>query len=275
MAYSDAQLGTYLARIGLDAAPAGLAGLNALQRAHRYAVTFENLDIALGRGIRIDPAWLFDKMVTGGRGGYCFEQNALFLGMLKTAGFRARPLLGRVWLSAAEGETPPRTHTLNLVDIDGTDFIADVGFGGSFVPPMPLTSDEVATTPDGVRHRLVRVPAHGWMLQRDGGSGWERQYSFTTEAVWPADLEAANHWTSTRPGTRFTTMRIVSRAFPDGMAALSDRMLTVRRAGEEEKQPVDDEATYQLVLRELFDLSLGREEVQRLGLFEEGTSWVG
>jgi N-hydroxyarylamine O-acetyltransferase len=269
MAYSDAQLGTYLARIGADRPLAGLPGLIALQRAHRHAVTFENLDIALGRGIRLEPDWLFEEVVAGGRGGYCFEQNALFLGMLRALGFEARPLLGRVWLSAAVGEVPPRTHTLNLVHVDGADYIADVGFGGSFVPPMPLVSDEVAITPDGVRHRLVRVPAHGWMLQRDGGGGWERQYSFTTETAWPADLEAANHWTASRPGTRFTTMRVVSRAFPDGMAALSERTLTVRRAGEEEKQPIEDPETYRMVLRELFDLTLDAEDVARLGLFVE------
>jgi N-hydroxyarylamine O-acetyltransferase len=275
MAYSERERRAYLARIGADQVASDAAGLTALQQAHRYAITFENLDIALGRGIRIEPDWLFDKLVARGRGGYCFEQNALFLGMLRGFGFDARPVLGRVWLSAGEGEVPPRTHTLNLVQIDGADVIADVGFGGSFVPPMRLAADEVTTTPDRVRHRLMRVAGHGWMLQRDAGNGWERQYSFTTEPVWPADLEAANHWTATRPGTRFTTTRIVSRAFPDGMASLTDRVLTVRRAGGEEKQPVEDPETYGLVLRELFDLALTRDEIMQLGLFEEEREWDG
>ena len=269
MAYSDDQRRAYLDRIGASAASPSLAGLIDLHRAHRLAITFENLDIALGRGIRLDPDSLFDKIVARGRGGYCFEQNALFLGMSRAFGFEARPLLGRVWLSAGEGETPPRTHTLNLVHVDGRDVVADVGFGGSFVPPMPLANDQVAVSPDGVRHRLMRVAGQGWMLQRDGGAGWERQYSFTTDPVWPADLEAANRWTATRPGTRFTDMRIVSRAFPDGMASLSERVLTVRRAGAVETQPIETEATYRLVLRELFDLVLEPEEVRRLGLFEE------
>lgn len=276
MAYSDAELGDYLARIGLDAAPRGPGALAELQRAHRLAVTFENLDVALGHGIRLEPDRLFEKIVTRKRGGYCFEQNALFIGMLRKLGFQARPLLGRVWLAAAEGETPPRTHTLNLVHVGGIDMIADVGFGGSFVPPMALVADEVAASPDGARHRLTRVAGHGWMLQRDGGAGWERQYSFTTEPVWPADLEAANHWTATRPGTRFTTLRIVSRAFPDGMASLVDRTLTVRRGGEVETQPIADAATYRLVLAELFDLALTPDEVTRLGLFEEEEAiWAG
>lgn len=275
MAYSDQQRRAYLDRIGGKADSPSLAALTDLQRAHRLAITFENLDIALGRGIRLEPDRLFEKLVTGSRGGYCFEQNALFLGMLHAIGFGARPLLGRVWLSAGAGEIPPRTHTLNLVHIEGIDMIADVGFGGSFVPPLPLAADAVAVSPDGVRHRLVRVADHGWMLQRDAGAGWERQYSFTTDPVWPADLEAANHWTATRPGTRFTTMRIVSRAFPDGMASLVDRSLTVRRAGDIETQPIDTEATYRLVLRELFDLALGPAEVAQLGLFEEEPAWVG
>ena len=275
MPFSDAELAAYFSRIGAGASAGSLDALTELQRAHRLSITFENLDIALGRGIRLDPDWLIEKIVVRGRGGYCFEQNALFLGVLRAIGFAARPLLARVWLSAPDGETPPRTHTLNLVQVDGADYIADVGFGGSFVPPMPLVADEVAVTPDGIRHRLVRAAGHGWMLQRDADSGWERQYSFTTEPVWPADLETANHWTSTRPGTRFTTARIVSRAFPDGMAALTDRILTVRRAGEEQRQAIEDPATYNLVLEELFDLSLGPDEIAGLGLFEGEREWVG
>ena len=37
----------------------------------------------------------------------------------------------------------------------------------------------------------------------------------------PADLEQANHWTATRPDTRFTTLHIVSIALPRGFAAMS------------------------------------------------------
>lgn len=277
MRYSDQQIGAYFARIGAGEATSSLGALAEIQRSHRLAVPFENLDIPLGRGISLDPEHLFDKIVVRRRGGYCFEQNALFLGMLRALGFEARPLLARVWLRVEPGEEiPPRTHTLNLVQVDGADHIADAGFGGSYTPPMPLIADEVATSEDGARHRLTRAGEHGWMLQRDARAGWERQYSFTTDPVWPADLEAANHWTSTREGTRFTTLRLVSRALPDGYASLNGRTLSVARRAGSQTREVDGPEEYRRTLAELFDLQLGPDEVDRLDLFQrEAMPWLG
>ena len=265
MSYTEEQLGAYFRRIRAGEATSSYGALAEIQRAHRLAIPFENLDILLGRGISLDPLALFDKLVTRRRGGYCFEQNALLLGMLRTLGFEARPLLARVWLDATEPQ--PRTHTLNLVEVEGEDYIADAGFGGSYVPPMRLVADEVVETSDGNRHRLVRAGEHGWMLQRDAGGGWKRQYSFTTDKVWPADLEAANHWTATRPDTRFTSLRIVSGTLPDGFVSLTGRTLTVTRKGVAEAREVESAEEYRRVLDETFGLKLADEEVGALGLF--------
>lgn len=266
MACSPAQLAAYFERIGYrGTARADRETLTALQRAHRFAVAFENLDIALGRGIALAPERVFEKLVTKRRGGYCFEQNGLFLEVLEAIGFEARPLLARVWLSAEA--TPGRTHTLNLVRLDGEESIVDVGFGGSFVPPMPLVADMEAATPDGARHRLVEDAEHGWMLERDGGEGWARQYSFAREPVWPADLEQANHFTATRPGTRFTTLRIASAPTPDGYISLIDRTLTTSRMGQSEVREIADVEDYRRVLAQRFGLALSAGEVEALGLF--------
>ncbi|MEO5867651.1 MAG: arylamine N-acetyltransferase, partial [Sphingomonas sp.] len=160
-------LDAYLARIRLPARPTlDALGLAALQRAHRLAIPFENLDIRLGRGIRIDSASVFAKLVTAKRGGYCFEQNRLFGDALAALGFVVRPLLARTWLGVSE--TPPLTHTLSLVHIDGQDWVADAGFGGSYAPPIVLADGAEAVAPDGARFRLVPDASFGWMLERDG-----------------------------------------------------------------------------------------------------------
>ena len=68
---TDFDLSAYLARIGLEASPEPTAeGLAQLQRAHRLAIPFENLDVILGRGVAIDSASVFAKLVTARRGGY-------------------------------------------------------------------------------------------------------------------------------------------------------------------------------------------------------------
>jgi N-hydroxyarylamine O-acetyltransferase len=269
-------LPAYLERIRLPARPTlDHLGLMAVQRAHRLAIPFENLDVALGRGIDISPDAVFGKLVVAGRGGYCFEQNRLFLDALHALGFDARPLLARVWLNG-DG-VPPKTHTLNLVTIGGREWIADPGFGGSYAPPMPLVEGAEAEAPDGARYRLTRDAAHGWMLARDGhpgttdgrgrGEGFQPQYSFTTDVVWPADLALANHWTSTAPNTRFTTLKVVSIVLPHGFASLTDRAYR-RRAGEEETAAeIDDPRVYRMRLGMMFGIALSKEEVAALGLF--------
>jgi N-hydroxyarylamine O-acetyltransferase len=237
-------LDAYLSRIGLAERPApDLAGLAAVQRAHRRAIPFENLDIPLGRGISLDSDAIVAKLVTARRGGYCFEQNGLFLAALKALGFDVRPLLARVWLFATD--VPPKTHTLVLATINGVEWIADAGFGGSDVPPMRLRDGE-SREAGGALHALARDPEHGWMLLRNG----ERQYSFTEEPVYPADLAVANHWVSTHPDSRFVHGRIVS-------IVGEDRLDTLPVEGAEP-------AAYRAALAERFGIVLSDEEVALL-----------
>lgn len=258
-------LDAYFARIGI-ARPGqpDAAALAAVQRAQRFVIPFENLDIPLGRGISLSPDAVFNKLVTRKRGGYCFEQNQLFLRALTALGFEARPLMARVWIGATEPQ--PRTHTVNLVTLDGREWIADAGFGGSYTPPMPLEQGAPVTTSDGARHRLVEDVTHGWTLERDAGSGWQPQYSFTTAPVFAADLEMGNHWTSTRPGMRFTTLRIVSRPDADGFTSIVDRRRTRHGAGGVEEGDIASPEEWRR-LAEACGLSLTADKVRALGLF--------
>ena len=268
-------LDAYLVRIALPARPTlDPAGLARLQRAHRLAIPFENLDVALGRGIAIDGASVFAKLVTARRGGYCFEHNRLLLDALAAVGFAARPLLARVWLGASE--TPPLTHALALVEVDGEEWIADAGFGGGYAPPLPLVEGAEAIAPDGARFRLER-DGEGWMLLREGdpattdgrggGAGFQRQFGFTTARVAPADLALSNHWTSTAPGTRFTSHAIASIPLPHGFATLIDRQYRRSAAGREQAGEITDPRVYRMRLSLMFGIDLSAEEVAGLGLF--------
>ena len=269
-------LDAYLARIGLGLPPtADAEGLAIVQRAHRLAIPFENLDVRLGRGISLNPEHVFEKLVHKRRGGYCFEQNQLFLRALTAIGFDARPLLARVWLMATD--IPPRTHTLTLVRIDGQDWIADPGFGGSYSPPMMLFDGSEATAPDGAQFRLSLTEDHGWLLERRGDpastdgrtttEGWMAQYSFTLENVATIDLELSNHWTSTRPDTRFTTLSVVSLCLPSGFATLTDRHYTRRNGDQHVEADIESATAYRLRLNFVFGIALDDVEVGGLGLF--------
>lgn len=284
MATTPERLKAYFQRIGLVKTPEhDASGLACWLAAHRQAIPFENLDIPLARGIAVDADSVFNKLVGARRGGYCFEQNRLFSDMLALAGFANRPMLARVRLQVPAGQTPPRTHVLLLVDLAGEDWIADAGFGGSFVPPLRLEDGAEARTPDRASHRLRRLGhtsglAGEWLLERAGpveatdgrfadDPNWQAQYSFDFAEVAPDDLEQCNHWTSTRPGTRFTTLHVVSRVLPDGFAALTDRRLTVYRGGEAESRTIEGPGDYAATLRELFGLDVAEDLLAGLSLF--------
>lgn len=94
-------LEAYLCRVNFSGSTVVSADtLERLHHAHFHSIPFENFDVLLGRGIRLDPKALFDKLVLGKRGGYCFELNGLFLQALQAMGFRARPLLARDHVAA-------------------------------------------------------------------------------------------------------------------------------------------------------------------------------
>lgn len=276
-------LDRYLDRIGFVARPSDEPdAVAALQSAHRLAIGFENLDVMLGRPIRIDAPSVFDKIVVNGRGGYCFEQNRLFGDVLAAIGVANRPLLARVRLGLAQDVIPPRTHVCLLAAMAGGEWLVDAGFGGSDLAPLPLEDGAEAHTADGARHRLRRTGERGslegeWLLERAGPvsatdgraaahGDWQAQYTFDLAQVVPGDLEQANHWTSTRPDTRFTSLHVASIPLVGGFASMVDRDLTVHGANGTERRVIADAADYARTLREVFRIAMTEQEAARLPL---------
>src|SRR5689334_20738806 len=132
------RLGDYLARLHVDGPlSADLAALRRLHLAHRLAFLFENISIQEGGTISLALPDLERKFLDQGRGGYCFEHNTLFGAALRSVGFTFTALLARV------RNGPPdawmRTHMVLRVVIDGSPWLADVGFGGlGLMEPIPL-----------------------------------------------------------------------------------------------------------------------------------------
>ncbi len=232
-------LGAYLARIGYRGATGPtVACLEALHLAHVGAIPFENLDILLGRPIRLDVASLQDKLVYGRRGGYCFEHNTLFAAVLEAVGFGVSRLAARV--RHGTPEVTPRTHMVLRVDAEGSAWLADVGFGGgSILTPLPFDpGHEVEQF--GWRFRLV-ADHDAWILQTHRPEGWVDSYAFTLEPQHAVDFEVANHYTSTHPDSRFTRILTAQLSWPERSLALRGRTLVVVTPSGEVATEVADE----------------------------------
>ncbi|HUQ01769.1 MAG TPA: arylamine N-acetyltransferase [Kofleriaceae bacterium] len=248
-------LTAYLARIGVSRPSAPeIASLAAIHWGHVSTIPFENLDILLGRRIALDLPSLVAKLVHGGRGGYCFEQNALLAAVLEELGFGVTRLAGRVrWLATG---ISPRTHMLLAVDVPGTPgrFLVDGGFGGTCpTAPIPLV-DGAEVTQHHDRYRLI-AEGHGHVVQVATGEGWSDMYWFTLEPQEAIDYEVANHYTSTHPQSRFMLGLMCARTTAEGRVTVRGNEL-VRRRGQgaaivEREVIADGEQLLEVLAREL------------------------
>jgi N-hydroxyarylamine O-acetyltransferase len=221
----ELDLQAYLLRIGVSPVAATREGLITLHEAHLAAIPFENLDVLLGRPIRLDLGALQSKLVGARRGGYCFEQNSLFRAALLRLGFRVTPLAARVRVGS--DAIRPRTHMLLRVDLPEGPFLADVGFGGDgFVRPLPLAAT-VETWEGQVGFRLVRAD-EGFVLQTSQPGVWTDLYVFTLEPQHPVDYEMANHFTSTYEHSPFLQNLTAQRSWPGRRLILRNRDLVSR-----------------------------------------------
>ncbi|MFC3214823.1 arylamine N-acetyltransferase [Novosphingobium panipatense] len=110
-------------------------------------------------------------------------------------------------------------------------------------------------------------PAHATDGRAQAHEDWQPQYSFDLSAVGQADLDQANHWTSTRPDTRFTTLHVASIPLPSGFASMTDLQLTIHDGAGTRSRAITDAADYTQSLREIFQISLDLEEAAALALF--------
>ncbi|EMW7169958.1 arylamine N-acetyltransferase [Vibrio fluvialis] len=250
----DASLLTqYFERIGLSDTPTlDERGLRLLHQNQHRSIPFENFDVVSGKGIDLDPAAVFHKLVKEKRGGYCFEVNGLLLRVMQTLGFDARPLLGRVHLS---GQPTGRSHQLSLVMLGELSWLVDAGFGANTPRQvMPLVLNREMTF-DYQTLRFVERADYGVMLQSKNGDEWSDLYSLDLGFVCPADIQYGNHFTSTHPSSVFTNACVAVMPTPNGITTLLNNKLTIRDGNNTEQILLNDEHSYFSALKQHFGIA--------------------
>jgi N-hydroxyarylamine O-acetyltransferase len=245
---------SYLGRIGYTGSTDPNAQtLRALHVAHLYTVPFENLDIALGRAITCDLERFFHKIVDLHRGGFCYELNGAFAALLRELGFQVTLLSARV--SREDGSASPEFDHLALRVDSEEPWLADVGFGDSFIQPLRLTA-EIEQEQDGQRFRIVSV-GDARIVQRQISDGsWKPQYQFTLAPRQLSDFEARCRFQQTSPDSHFTRQRICTLPTHEGRITLSDLKL-IRTIGQiRDVRTLRDEDEWRAVLLEHFGVRL-------------------
>jgi N-hydroxyarylamine O-acetyltransferase len=241
-----------------------LETLNRLIFAHAHAISYETLDIMLGRPPKLDVPTLQAKMIIGKRGGYCFEQNMLFRAALRSLGYRITSLQGRVIRGLAIDAPRPAIHMLLQVELPEGPYLADVGFG-NLAPTCalllkPLVEQE---TP----HELMRfIDVEGELtLQARFKLGWEHIYRVIPYPRYDGEYEITNWYTATHPETPYQGNIIVARPGPNRTRiTMYNARVTMRDAeGRADKRWLANDSEYHDILRGEFGLNITDQEIDQ------------
>ena len=241
----------YLSRIGVSGdVQVSLQDLERLQRAHLTAVPFENLDVFHRRGVETGIGWSVQKIVARRRGGWCFELNGAFAALLEELGFAVK----RLGATVLHGSISPMpTHLALEVTLD-RPYLVDVGFGDTFIRPLPL--DAEGPHDGGIGEFGFVFDGDITTLVMFGPDGAEPQYRFDQAPFAASDFDEASQWLQTEPGLSWTVSPFATRLLdggPDRVTLLRNQ-IKFRRDGAWDEQPVAEE-NWPAALERWFDMT--------------------
>ena len=227
--------------------------LRALQVAHLQAVPFENLSIHNREAIVLNDEALFAKIVDRRRGGFCYECNGLFAWLLRAIGFDVTMLSAEV-ANADGGFSQPFDHMTLMVRLEQR-WLADVGFGDSFLEPLLL--DEQGEQVQGNRAYQIVPDGEYFVLNQRNAGEWAPQYRFTLQPYHYEDYAEMCRYHQTSRDSHFTRGRICSRATEaGGRISLSDlRLIETSSDGNRLERNLGEEE-YAVVLRKEFGIDM-------------------
>jgi N-hydroxyarylamine O-acetyltransferase len=248
---------TYLARISYSGpATADADTLRRLHGAHLMSVPFENLDIHLKRKIVIDEKAFLRKIIEEKRGGFCYELNGAFASLLRALGFQVALLAARV--PRDDGSPGIEFDHLALrVDLE-EPWLADVGFGDSFVEPLLLRTG-IEQAQYGRVFRILNEEDELRVQRQHADGSWKNEYTFTPTPRRLDDFAGACLYHQTSPESPFTRKRICSMATPNGRITLADMKLIITNDGNKQERVLQSEEEWTAVLKLYFDVTLVRK----------------
>lgn len=262
-------VGLYWARLGMEP-PVGAPSrelLDSIVQAHQRRIPFENLDICDGHRVpSLGIRDLFNKIIAGQRGGFCFELNALFSELLASAGFNAQPCIARSLKDY--GYVQPIMHRGTIVTVNDQRLYCDVGYGG----PMPACCIPLK---DGAR---VESCGQVFLLKDCGDTWWHIFYcgsaaksaaepavepvpvlAFQDSPMNPVDFVPLSHFCATHPNSVFTQRRMVNRRTENGNVSITADQFTQVTPEGKATTTIESDEEFRSLLKEYFGIVLPEE----------------
>jgi len=241
----------YLKRINFqDELSVDIETLRKLHKQHLLTVPFENLDIFLGKKIKMDIESFFKKIVEEGRGGLCYELNGLLFSFLKELGFKVKLVSGKVLEDGSVYD-----HAFIIATIEEETWLVDVGFGDSYHYPIKLSIGEVQED-DNRYFKIERYGEEEYELLRSmDNEAYSIEYIFSLKERELLEFEERCLYFQFSPDSRFKKNRICSLEKENGRVSLKDDKLTVTSNGNQVITKVEGEEEFACYLKEFFNMN--------------------
>ena len=221
---------------------------------HALHIPFENVDVYLKKILSLNTDDLYDKIVCQKRGGYCFEMNALFARVLRELGYQVTPALAR--LNGRGMGFGAHTHRVNIVTVDGSRWLADVGYGGGgCIAPVNLESREEQRR-WGQSFRVHWEEELGFVVSYRNEAGDFCDYlSFFDIETPEKDFEIMSYFTNCHPDSGFRKALMCMLPLPNGRITLNGNTLRILKDGVKTEQELED-SQLESALKEYFGLQV-------------------
>jgi N-hydroxyarylamine O-acetyltransferase len=180
--------------------------------------------------------------------------NGAFSWLLRSLGFHVTLLSARVPRQDGS-EGPEFDHLALRVDVD-EPWLADVGFGDSFLNPLKLEIGAEQFDENGRVFRIIQKAEELLEVQRREGDTWKTEYNFSLKPRQLEDFADMCRYHQTSSESPFTRKRICSLATPNGRITLTDGKLIVTHGAERDEQPVASSAEWDELLNRHFGVVL-------------------
>jgi len=238
---TSAQAARYLKVLGLERRSPSVSALTEILTAHLARVPFENVS-KLQRARRGLPPGLplLDEFLAAverdNLGGTCYLTNPLLGDLLAALGY-SRELRG------ADMDRPD-VHLVNIVDIDGRPWLADVGYAAPFFAPLPLDAAHDLRLDHGPDTYVLRPRDPAGRSRLDHCRGGEIVHGYTvTPGARRVDEFTPAIVDSYREDSQFLGRLRIVRHRPERTVALLDFTVTIVGDGRYDERILPDRET--------------------------------
>ena len=239
----------YLSALGLTRPlVADLNYLQTLTQRHLHRIPFENLDIHLGIPIQFDLDHLFTKIISQGRGGFCYELNGLFYALLQCLGYQVWLISARVYDNPRK-YSPAYDHMAIVVQLSDGIYLADVGFGSFSEHPIRL--EEGVVTHDGATNYRVDRYYQYYRISAYTNQQWIPEYICKLNPQpWQA-FHNRSLYHQYDDGSHFRKGPVITKLTAEGRITLTDQKLKFQGKA----KPVENMEQFAQLLYRHFGLS--------------------